>query len=133
MFLDINQNAFLRELFDILAHETIHAMQMFSIDKTGDSERYAAGLKKQDIKGDPHSYYTDPREIEAYALQAAIEYARLGQSQIIANYEDRFKEQNPKVWKAFLKKYAFMKNEIKKSGLIFAFAKLGWMRKKGGK
>ena len=133
MFFDINQNAFLRELFDILAHETTHAMQTFAISDRGDPERYAANQKEQDIKGDPNSYYTDPREIEAYALQAAIEYARLGQSAIIANYNTMFKETQPKVWKAFLKKYAFYKQEIKKSGLMFSFAKLGWMRKKGGK
>lgn len=130
MFLDINQNAFLRELFDILAHETTHAMQTFAISDKGNPETYAAKQKEQDIKGDPNSYYTDPREIEAYALQAAIEYARLNQSTIIAHYKEMFKETQPKIWKKFLKKYTFYKGEIKKSGLIFALANLGYMRSK---
>lgn len=127
MLFDINQNAFLRELFDILAHETTHAMQLFAINDFGNPDAYADQMERQgeqDVVHKKLEYYSDPREIEAYALQAAIEYARLNQSRIIDIYHQYFKEDNPKVWKAFLKKYAFYKDEIKKSGLIFALAKL---------
>lgn len=131
MFLDVNQNAFARELYDVLAHETAHAMQAIAITDRGDQERYVASTKQQDREGDPIGYYSDPREVEAYALQAAIEYTRLNQSRIIDLYNHHFKENNPKVWKNFLKKYSFYKKQVKDSGVIAALAH--FKKRSGGK
>ena len=122
MFLDVNQNAFARELYDVLSHETAHAMQAIAITDRGDQEKYVASTQQQNREGDPIGYYSDPREVEAYALQAAIEYTRLHKSHIIDLYYYYFKENNPKIWKSFLKKYSFYKKQIKDSGIIAVLA-----------
>lgn len=122
MFLDINQNAFARELYDVLAHETAHAMQAIAITDRGNQEKYVASTQQQDRENDPIGYYADPREVEAYALQAAIEYVRLNQSRIIDLYQYHFKENNPKIWKKFLKVYSFYKKQVKDTGIIAALA-----------
>lgn len=131
MFLDINKNAFARELFDVLAHETNHAMQAMTISTKGNEEEYLRITQQQDRVGDPLGYYTDPREIEAYALQAAIEYERLKQSKIVDIYAHLFQESNPKVWKKFLKVFSKYREQVKKTGIIAALAQ--WKNKSGRK
>lgn len=133
MFNDINKNGFMRELYKILAHEGVHAEQLLRMTADKDNIKNLNTDNPQDDSS--LSYYAMKREIEAYALQAAIDYESLGKSNVYDIYKKYFKDGfdgNPdqKVWKRFLKKFSFYQKEVKQSGLIAA---LGHWKKNSGK
>lgn len=111
VFLDVNKNAFIRELLSVMTHEIIHAFQMIS-------SKGKAFIKPYPKNFTNVQYFKDPLEIEAWAHDAALELVRTRESEIVSLYMMMFKTQEPKVWKKFMKKVVFYVQDIKKSGII---------------
>lgn len=112
-FRDVDLNEFLRELFDLLSHEMIHAGQVLR------SQGLAFGSTGSTMPADGNiiKYLSNPAEIEAYALQSAVEYERSGKSPMYDLYINTFKKSS-KVLKRFLKKFAEYREQVKKSGTV---------------
>ena len=96
-FFSISKNQFLGDLFDVLAHEYIHAMQDFK--SKGKFVIYGDDEKDKD-------YLSDKNEVEAFAQQAAIELTRFGKSETIRRYMATFDENSP-IYKRFFKRLYF--------------------------
>ena len=99
-FLEITQNLFMRDIWDILNHELIHKQQ-------AKKSKGKAFIDYYDLSN-PIEYLSDPAEIEAFAQQAAIDINRgIEEPKGLILYQSFFSEDHPKIWKRFLKKLEF--------------------------
>jgi len=98
-FFSIRKNQFLRDLFDVMTHEYIHAMQNLK------SKGKFADVEQRDDDS-AYTYLSDKHEIEAYAQQAAIEIGRFGKSDTVERYLNTFDRDDPAL-KRFFKKLIF--------------------------
>jgi hypothetical protein len=112
LFFDIAKNEFFRALAEIVSHEYRHIFQNLSAKGIGVGETSPSSSDKSWV-----SYYKSHEELDAFALQAAVQYLRHGESNIISNYDYHFSEKDPKTWRKFLKKFYMNVKELKKRGL----------------
>jgi len=110
-FFSITKNDFFRVLAQLVSHEYRHYFQGISSKmksfKTG-SDPSKIGFK---------DYYKSPHEIDAFALQAAIQSIAKNDSDVISQYYYYFSEADPKIWKKFLKKTRSFVSDLKKRGM----------------
>jgi hypothetical protein len=98
-FKDTDLNQFLRELYDVLAHELVHALQAIEMD-----------WEEVPIESE-EAYFSHPREIEAYALQAAMERKRKNKSDAQEVYRELF-GLGSKVYKMFMIKSELLEQHL---------------------
>lgn len=110
-FFDIAKNQFFRGFAEILSHEYRHKFQsLLSKHKSfrsvvdPDSEGYT-------------EYRRSKHEIDAFALQAAIQVLRTGKSSIVNQYQEDFQGSDKKTWQRFLKKVNANIHKLKKMDL----------------
>lgn len=108
-FTDTNLNQLAREINDTMQHEMLHAYQMLRAPEawTGGGATDAAGEV---------AYLSEPLEIEANALSAAIDIWRFGKTKMIFRYRDAFGKDH-KIFKKFMKKLVFYLPKVKQSGI----------------
>lgn len=111
IFFDVAKNDFFRSVAEVVAHEYRHMFQA-----------YASGHKSMKSASKPEdlgysAYLKVPEELDAFALQAAIQQIRTGKSVIISHYYDYFSEEDPKVWQKFVKKVQNHIKDLKKRGM----------------
>ena len=100
---------FVQKLFTTYVHEKRHRYQYRSRgDVYGPIYRCAHIAKDKDHYRELN-YYGDPDEIDAYALESAIEERIRGTQFVMAKYRDLFVDTDIKVYNKFLKKrYKFL-------------------------
>ena len=100
---------FIMELFTTYVHEKRHRYQYRSRGNV-----YGPVYRcRSDVKDKEHyrelNYYGDPDEIDAYALESAIEERIRGTQFVVAKYRELFVDTDIKVYNKFLKKrYKFL-------------------------
>lgn len=80
-----------------LSHELIHRKQIEKVP--------SFVFKKSSINMTADEYYNDPMEIEAYAREATWEIINREKAKILGSFWE-MKDEYPKVWRKFLKKFA---------------------------
>ena len=100
---------FIMELFTTYVHEKRHRYQYKSRgDVYGPIYRCAKLAKDKDHYRELN-YYGDPDEVDAYALEAAIETRLRNTDFVVAKYRELFANTDIKVYNKFLKKrYKFL-------------------------
>ncbi|HUS51488.1 MAG TPA: hypothetical protein VMZ91_15065 [Candidatus Paceibacterota bacterium] len=114
MFLDIRKNEFFSDLANILIHEIRHFYQIIMDPNTISIDPGEPGVKHWE-------YLETKSEIDAFALQGAVEFLKLGKPGKIMNmYKDYF-EKDAKEYKKFLSKVERYKKKMKTIGLDKVF------------
>jgi len=113
-FFSIKKNEFFRSLAEVVSHEYRHLFQTIAskhktMDKDTVPDRTDLGYK---------NYLKNPHELDAFALTAAIQNITIGQSSVLGQYHHYFKDDDPKIWKKFLKKSNAHVKDLKKRGLV---------------
>ena len=110
-FFNVGKNQFFYSLAEILSHEYRHLFQTLKskgkMFKTATNPEYVGYSE----------YKKTPAELDAFALQAAIQHIRTGKSIVVKEYAQMFSKDDPKVWQKFLKKADAQVKKIKKRGL----------------
>ena len=110
-FFDIAKNQFFRGVAEVLSHEYRHKFQsLLSKHKS-----FAQTSTPDDIGY--REYRKDKHEIDAFALQSAIQILRTGKSTIADQYKENFAEDDKKVWQKFSKKLNSNIQKLKKMDL----------------
>ena len=109
VFDHLDLRVFVQELFTTYVHERRHRYQYRSRgDVYGPIYRCAHIAKDKDHYRELN-YYGDPDEIDAYALEAAIEYRLRETNFVMKKYQNLFANTDKRVYNKFLKKrYKFL-------------------------
>lgn len=111
LFFDIARNEFFRSLAEVVSHEYKHIFQ--SMASRGKTSHKETNPQKMGYA----NYLKSPEELDAFALQAAIQQMRTGESTTIQHYYHYFSEEEPKVWQRFVKKVHKHLKDLKKRGM----------------
>jgi hypothetical protein len=105
----VSIEVFIMELFTTYVHERRHRYQYRSRGNVyGPVYRCRNEIKSKEEYRELN-YYGDPDEIDAYALEAAIENKLRNTDFVVAKYRELFAELDTKVYNRFLKKrYKFL-------------------------
>jgi len=110
-FFDIAKNQFFRGLAEVLAHEYRHKFQ--SLASSHKSFKVQA---LPDVIG-WEKYRSNKHELDAFALQSAIQILRTGKSIVLNQYQGTFQGKDKKTWNRFLKKTNANIKKLKSAGL----------------
>lgn len=110
-FFDIAKNQFFRGVAEVLAHEYRHKFQSL----VSGNKSFGQTFLPTEIGF--VNYRKQKHEIDAFALQSAIQLLRTGKSQISDQYKEEFEKEDKKVWQRFAKKLKSNISKIKKMDL----------------
>jgi len=98
-FFDIAKNQFFRGFAEVLVHEYRHKFQF----KASKNKAYDQ-IIKPDEEAWKELYTKDKHELDAFALQSAVQLLRTGKSSVLNQYQDDWQANDRKTWQRFLKK-----------------------------
>lgn len=111
-FFDIAKNQFFRGFAEVLVHEYRHKFQF----KASKSKAYDQIIKPDEDKW-KELYTKDKHELDAFAIQSAVQLLRTGKSNVLNQYQDDWQDNDRKTWQRFLKKVDANVQKLKKMGL----------------
>lgn len=105
----ISIEIFIQELFTTYVHEKRHRYQYRTRGNVYGPIYRCSKLAKDKDHYRELNYYGDPDEVDAYALESAIETRLRGTDFVVAKYKELFDNVDRKVYNKFLKKrYKFL-------------------------